>query len=275
MRNSEPTPYSDEVVLADEDTPRDQSWKDKDFRNPETIRAALIEVASYAEEATAGGRVNRRNLANQAEQHGLMMAILAKIDQRTELTEARSQHHTFVLARVEQLVDFQRERSKQHEERLEATKVEYDATKEAQEGKLKEIEQRNVQRSRVINAELLKLQKALERQRKESEEAQDLDDGARRPSYVEAQTAPNALLPLATEIVRSALQSNADLKREEREEKREEAKVARERWSNREKALLGVLVTLILTAAAAFSERLLGHPVHHSEPASPFSVEGK
>jgi hypothetical protein len=249
----------DEGHLADEDTTRDQSWKSGDFKNPEVVRLALIEVSSYAEEAIRVGRANRQNISGirsslagirkstdaQAEMQGQLLALMSRVDRRTELTEALCKGMAFRLGRNEELTEAGREARRDHEKRI------------------KELEARNDQLDREEAARHAKLQADIENLKKDVDELEDDVEDTKNKRIVSAESATTVLVQ---EAFRARLASNADLERESRAERFKEKDHDREEKSKLKWWVLGIVALVVASAAAGAIGRMTGHDIPVSAP---------
>lgn len=247
--------------LADEDTPRDQRWRSGDFSKPEVVKLALIEVSSYAEEAIRVGRANRQNLAGvranlagirkssdaQAEMQGQLLALMSKIDRRTELTEALCKGMAFRLGRTEELTEAGREARRDHERRI------------------KELEARNDALDREEAARHAKLQADIENLKRDVDELEDDVEDTKNKRIVSAETATTVLVQ---EAFRARLASNADLERESRAHVHEERTHEREEKSKLKWWVLGIVALVVASAAAGAVGRYTGKDLPVAPPSS-------
>ena len=244
----------DDPHLADEETPRDQSWKAGDFRNPETIKLALVEVSSYAEEAIRQNRRNRREFAGirksvdiLAEQQGQLLAIMSKVDRRTELTEALCKGLAFRVGRNEELTEAGREARRDHEKRIAG------------------LEARNDQLDREEAARHAKLQADIDNLKRDVDELEEDVEDTQNRRVVSAETATTALVQ---EVFRARLVSNADLERESRAVVREEKTHEREEKSKLKWWVLGIVALVVASAAAGAVGRYTGKDLPVAPPSS-------
>jgi K+/H+ antiporter YhaU regulatory subunit KhtT len=246
--------------LADEDTPRDHSWKRGDFAKPETVKLALITISTEAEEAIRAHRANRRELSGLrksvdvlAEQQGQLLGLMSKVDRRTELTEALCKGMAFRVGRTEDLTEAGREARRDHELRI------------------KGLEARNDQLDREEAARHAKLQADIENLKKDVDELEDDVEDTKNKRIVSAETATTVLVQ---EAFRARLASNADLERESRAVVREERTHDREEKSKLKWWVLGIVGAIVLASAAAAIGRISGHPVELVPLPTPTSPAG-
>jgi hypothetical protein len=246
--------------LADEDTPRDQGWKSGDFKNPETVKLALIEVSSYAEEAIRNNRANAREVRRIAKEQGAltegqgqMMAVLARIDRRTELTEERTRGLTFKLGRNEELTEAHREWLREHEKRIEA------------------IQSRNDKIDAEEAAKHARLEAAVANLKEDVEDLEEEVEGSKNQRIV---TAEQATATLAAEVFRAKLASVNDEARDTRADFREEKRHHREESSKLKWWALGIVGAIVLAGAAAGIGRITGKTVELVPLPTPASSAG-